>query len=59
MEYQISDLRDLAEAFRKMAHNERQNRIGSTQREEMERRARAQAYETCATMVEQTRIVPA
>lgn len=57
MEYQITDLRDLAAAFRKMAQQERQQWAGEAKFRQREREVRAKAYEACATMVEQTTMV--
>lgn len=59
MEYQIVDLADLAAAFREMAAHERQQWVGTAKFRQREREVRARAYEKCAAMVEQTKLVSA
>ncbi len=54
MQYRITDLADLAAIFRKMADHERQQWVGEAKGRQRAKEVRAKAYETCATIVEDT-----
>jgi hypothetical protein len=57
MEYRITDLTDLAAAFRLMADHERGQFVGAAKFRQREQEVRAKAYERCATIVEETILV--